>query len=228
MKLLLLLGLLLSAFGFSQTPDPTPYDGRISGTVLNADGNPIPGASVSLVEQSLLSITDAYPIQIKADLAGHFDSGETLKRGVYDVYVRSEKDGYPDRTSGFYRLPELQPQTVQLFGPRPKADADIKLEEKAGVLTGRIINGDTGQPIDATVSLQNTAMADLPGVLNAKLAQVKNGKFRELIPENIDVVVRVRNPNPGDPAWSDFRAIVRLQSGEVRNLDIRLYKTGTN
>ena len=225
MKHLPVLGLLLTTFAFSQTPDPTPQDGRITGTVMDQEGKPLSYATVSLAEESLLTLTDAYPVQVKTDLQGHFDSGHTLKHGVYDVYARSEKDGYPDRASAFYQLSDFPPQTVQLFGAKPKANIDLHLEEKAGVLTGKIIDGDTGQQTDASVVLANNQNTQPNGIPTMKLAQVKNGKFRELIPENTDITVLVRKPNPGDAAWSDFRLTVRLQSGEVRNLDIRLYKT---
>ena len=226
MKHLVVLGLLLTAFAFSQTPDPTPHDGRITGTVMDHEGKPLSSATVSLVEESLLSITDAYPVQVRADLHGNFDSGRTLKHGVYDVYARSEKDGYPDQALAFYQLSDFRPKTVQLFGATPEAKVDLRLDEKAGVLIGKIIDGDTGQPMDASVLLENMQSTQSNSFQPTKLAQVKNGKFRELIPENTDIQVWVRKPNPGpDAKWSDFRLTVRLQSGEVKNLDIRLYKT---
>ena len=224
---LFVLGLLLTTFAFSQTPDPTPRDGRIVGTVMDQEGKPLSYATVSLAEESLLTLTDAYPVQVKTDLQGHFDSGPTLKHGVYDVYARSEKDGYLDQASVFYQPSDFRPQTVQLFGAKPEANVDLKFEEKAGVLTGKIIDGGTGQPMAASVSLFNVQNTQPNGFPAMKLVQVKNGKFRELIPENTDIAVWVRKPNPGpDATWSDFRLTVRLQSGEVRSLDIRLYKTG--
>lgn len=226
MKPLLLLGLLVTC-AFSQTPDPTLRDARIYGIVMDADGKPISEATVSIAEESLLSITDAYPVQVKTDSRGHFDSGETLKHGVYDIYVRSEKDGYPDRSSAFYHLADFQPQTVQLFGAQPEANVEIKLGDKAAVLTGNIIDSDSGQPVDASVLLINAQMEGAPGVVNSKLVQAKNGKFRELVPEKTDVVVRVRKPTPASENWSYFSCTVHLEPGETKSLNIRLYKMGT-
>lgn len=228
MKPLLLFGLLLSTFAISQTPDPTPFDGRITGTVVDADNKPVSGATVSLVEESVLSITTAYPLQVKTDLHGHFDSGKTLKHGIYDLYARSEKNDYPDRSLTFYRSADFQPETVQLFGATPEAKVEIKLGDKAGVLTGEVIDADTGRPLDASVGLVNMQVENIPIGFNGKHAEVKNGKFRVLVPENTDVHVFVYKPTPpSNPAWSSFNLTVHLQPGEIRNLDIRLYNNGT-
>lgn len=157
MKHLVLLGLLLNSFAIAQTPDPTPFDARISGTVVDADGKPIAEATVTAVQQSLLSITDAYPVQVQTDSHGRFDFGRKLKHGVYDIYARKEKDGYPDRSSPFYRLADFQPQTVQLFGAQPEEKIEVQLGDRAGVLTGRVTDGDTGEPLDASVTLNKCA-----------------------------------------------------------------------
>src|SRR5581483_6094344 len=229
MKHLLLLSILCSGFIFSQTPDPTPSDGRISGTVLGVDNKPISDATVLLLQQSESSLTNAYPLQVKTDSHGHFDSGATLKHGIYDVYARSEKDDYPDRYLSFYRSADFHAETVQLFGAQPEAKIEIRLEDKAGVLTGQVVDGDTGRPLDASVSLVNMEVQNTPYGLNARRAVVKNGKFQVLVPENTDVHVFVLKPTPpGDPEWSGFNLTVHLQPGETRNLDIRLYKAGTS
>lgn len=223
MKYLALLVLLFSSFAIAQTPDPTPCDGRISGTVVDADRKPIANATVSVMQESLLSITDAYPVQVQADLGGHFDFGSTLKHGVYDIYARKEKDGYPDRSSPFYRLPDFQLQTVQLFGDQPEAKIEIELGEKAGVLTGRVTDGDTGEPLDAIVNFANMQ------VNGGKHAEIKDGKFRELVPENTDVYVYVQKSVPrGNPTWSHFTLKINLEPGEEQTLDIRLYKNPTS
>ena len=225
----LLIIILFSSFAVCQTPDPTPSDARISGTILGADNRPISDATVCFVEKSVLSLTNAYPLQVKTDSHGHFDSGATLKHGIYDLYARSEKDGYPDRSLTFYRSADFQPEAIQLFGAQPEAKVEIKLEDKAGVLTGHVIDGDTGQPLDAAVTLVNMQVEDIPNGFNAKRAEAKNGKFRVLVPENTDVHVFARKPTPpSDPSWSGFDLTVHLQPGEIRNLDIRLYKTGNH
>lgn len=56
MRLRPLIVLLLSCCAISQTPDPTPLDGRISGSVVNEDGKPVSGATVYWPKRSLPSL----------------------------------------------------------------------------------------------------------------------------------------------------------------------------
>ena len=226
MKYLVLIALFLSSGAIAQTPNPTPFDGRISGTVVDANGKPISEATVVAVQESLLSIIDAYPVQVQTDLRGNFDFGSTLKHGVYDIYARKEKDGYPDRSLAFYKPLDFQPQTVQLFGSEPEAKIEVKLGELAGVLSGRVVDGDTDEPLDASLNLVDMETSDVSSTVNGKHAEIKEGIFRELVPANTDVYVYVEKSVPrGNPAWSHFTLKINIQPGEERRLDIRLYKS---
>src|SRR5215471_13548137 len=89
--------LLLASCAFSQTPDPTPVDARISGTVVNEGGRPVAEAIVCAREDAS-SFADAGCITTHTDPAGRFDFGSRLKHGLYELYARKEKDGYPDPT----------------------------------------------------------------------------------------------------------------------------------
>ncbi len=215
MKLLLVSFLLITSSAVSQTPDPTPVDARISGTVVDADGKPVSRATVYASEEA--SLADAYPIATKTDAAGRFDFRETLKHGVYDLYARKDKDGYPDPGSAFYRASDFNPETVQLFGEHPDAKVKLKLGDKAGVLTGNVVDADTGLPLKSGIVLANL-QAD------AQRNQVVDGKFRELVPPDTDIYVLVQVARPDFANWSRFDIKLSLQPGEEKNLDIRLYK----
>ena len=52
MRSLALIVLVLSSCAVSQTPDPAPVDGRISGRVVNEDGKPVPGATVYVSQEA--------------------------------------------------------------------------------------------------------------------------------------------------------------------------------
>jgi len=153
--------LLLSAtLAISQTPDPTPNDARISGTVVDAAGKPVANAIV-YAEEQIAPFGDAYRVQATTDRAGHFDFGAKLSHGIYDLYGRKDKDGYPDPHSAFYRSLDFNPETVQLYGERPESRVTLKLGEKAGMLACKITDGDTGRALDAGVVLLNL-QADAP------------------------------------------------------------------
>jgi hypothetical protein len=159
--------LLSTAFAVSQTPDPTPVDARISGTVVDADGKPIPHAIV-------YSLADPYPVHATADAAGRFDFGPKLKHGLYELYARKNKDGYADPSAAFYRALDFTPTIVQLFSERPEAVVALNLGDKAGVLTARILDADTGQSVSAGVVFINLEA-------DARRDELANGRFKELL-----------------------------------------------
>lgn len=86
MRCRLFIVLLLSSCAISQTPDPTRVDGRISGTVVNEDGKPVPEATVYVSEEAS-SIVDANSVVAYTDFGGRFDFGRKLKHGVYEIYA---------------------------------------------------------------------------------------------------------------------------------------------
>jgi hypothetical protein len=216
MKMMALCMLLSTAFAVSQTPDVTPVDARISGTVVDTEGKAIPRAIVYAREEAS-SLADAYRVQTTTDAAGRFDFGPRLKHAVYELYARKDKDGYPDPSAAFYRALDFTPVTVQLFGARPEAVVALKLGDKAGVLTARIIDGDTGQPLSAGVVLINV-QAD------ARRDELANGRFRELLPANTDVDVLVERVGADHDGWLRFETELNLQPGEQKDLEIRLYR----
>lgn len=223
MRRLPLIVLLISIYAVSQTPDPTPMDGRISGTVVNVDGKPVPAATVYLSEDaSSASLVDPGRIQTRTDAAGHFDFGEKLKRGVYEIYAGKDKDGYPDPASDFYQPLNFSPQKVQLFGERPAEKVTITLENRAAILTGRVFAADTGQPLKADVGFINVETRGGHSVV------VDNGNFRELIPANTDIVVLVEEAGRDYAYWAPFTTKLNLQPGEIREVEIPLGRRATS
>jgi hypothetical protein len=216
---LLLIVLLFSTGAVSQTPDPTPVDARISGTVVNEDGKPVPQAAV-YVSQEASSLVDAQSIVTRTDAAGRFDFGRSLKHGFYEIYARKDEDGYPDPTSKFYQPLNFTLQNVQLFGDRPAKQVTVHLEGKGALLAGRVFDSDTGRPLKASIGLYNLQT-------NAGRGVVASGNFSELIPANADVTVMVQTVDPDHDDWSVFTTKVNLQPGQKMEIEVPLYKTPT-
>jgi hypothetical protein len=188
---------------------------------VNVDGKPVADATVYVSEEAS-SLVDPGRTQTRTDAAGHFDFGEKLKHGVYEVYARKDKDGYPDPASDFYQPLDFSPQKVQLFGERPAEKVTIKLENKGATLTGRVFDEDTGHPLKADVGFINVQTRGGHSVL------VDNGKFRELIPANTDVYVLVEEAGRDYSNWSPFTTKMSLQPGEMRYVEIPLLRTATS
>jgi hypothetical protein len=217
MRCLPLIVLLLSSCAVSQTPDPTPVDGRISGTVVNEDGKPVPGAAV-YVSQEASSLVDANKVVTRTDVAGRFDFGRKLKHGVYEIYARKDKDGYPDPTSKFYQPLNFSRQNVQLFGDHPAEKVTVQLKDKAAVLAGRVFDADTGRPLKADVGFTNLRT-------EAGHSVAADGRFHAVIPANTDVYVHVEEVDRDHADWSVFTTKVNLQPGQKMSIDVPLSKT---
>ena len=216
MRCLPLIVLLLSSCAVSQTPDPTPTDGRISGTVVNEDGKPVPGAIVYVSEEAS-SLVDANSIVTRTDVAGRFDFGRKLKHGVYEIYARKDKDGYPDPTSKFYQPLNFSRQNVQLFGDHPAERVTVQLKDRAAFLAGRVVDADTGRPLKAGVGFTNLRT-------EAGHSVATDGKFYALIPANTDVYVIVEEVDRDHDDWSMFTTKVNLQPGQNMSIDVPLSK----
>jgi hypothetical protein len=214
-----LIVLLLSSCAISQIPDPTPLDGRISGTVVNEDGKPVPGATVYVSEEAS-SLVDANSAVARTDAAGRFDFGRTVKHGVYEIYARQDKEGYPDPTSKFYQPLNFSPQKVQLFGDRPAEKVTVQLQEKAAILAGRVFDADTGRPLRAGVGFTNLR-TEAGHFVSA------DGEFHALIPANTDVYVIVQEVDRDHAYWSLFTTKVTLKPGQKMDIDVPLSKTPT-
>jgi hypothetical protein len=232
-----LIVLLLSICSVSQTPVPTPSDGRISGTVVNEDGKPVPGAAVyvsleSQEDSSLVPLADLRNSTVaRTDAAGGFDFGRKLKHGFYEIYARKDKDGYPDPTSKFYQPLNFSVQNVQLYGDHPTEKVTVQLREKAAILAGKVYEAATGLPLKAHVGFINlrTETGEF-GIGLAGHSVSTDGKFSELIPANTDVLVFAeKHPSEAevlsDAEWSRFTIKVNLSPGQKMDIDVPLYKT---
>jgi len=232
-----LIVLLLSICSVSQTPIPTPSDGRISGTVVNEDGKPIPGATVYVSQDSqedspLVDLRNS--TVARTDAAGRFDFGRKLKHGFYEIYARKDKDGYPDPRSKFYQPLNFSVQNVQLYGDLPAEKVTVQLSDKAAILAGRVYDAATGLPLKAEVGFHNLQTD------GARRAEAADGKFSELIPANADVIVMVEKElseaealsvveglSDAEAGWSLFTIKVNLRPGQKMDIDVPLYKTAT-
>ena len=245
MQRLPLIVLLLSICSVSQTPVPTPSDGRISGTVVNEDGKPVPGAAVYISlnseEDSPFSLVDLRNSTVaRTDAAGRFDFGRKLRHGFYEIYARKDKDGYPDTRSKFYQPLNFGVQNVQLYEDHPAEKVTVQLSETAAILAGKVYDAVTGLPLKAHVGFTNLR-TESGGEFGSGLAGhsvLADGKFSELIPANTDVLVFVEKvlseaealsvaEGRSEAEWSHFIIKVNLRPGQRMDIDVPLDKMPT-
>jgi hypothetical protein len=141
------------------------------------------------------------------------------KHGVYVIYARKEKDGYPDPTSKFYQPLNFGPQKVRLFGDHPVEKVTVQLKEKAAILAGRVFDADTGRPVNAGVGFINLRTESGSQFVSA------DGKFQALIPANTDVYVMIQEVDRDHAYWSLFTTKVTLKPGQKMDIEVPLFKT---
>ena len=121
MKFFLAFALIVTTvLAYSQTKEKTL--GEITGSVTDANGNLVPGATVYAVPQEI-SFENIAPRSVTANGAGVFDFRGGFALGTYKLYAKKESDGYPDPSDTFYTDPKREPPTVELTKDRPSSTA---------------------------------------------------------------------------------------------------------
>lgn len=213
MKFFLAFALIVSTvLAYSQTKEKT--QGEIKGTVTDANGNLVPGATVYVVPQEI-SFENVAPRSITANALGEFDFRGGFTLGMYKVYAKRESDGYPDPSDTFYADPKREPLTVELTKEHPSAATTVALLDRAAVLVGNVVDAESHVPLKAKLVLM-----DQDG--NSHSVMV-TGKYRTLIPPGRDLtlMVMVMSPDYGSQAPVPT---LRLASGQEMDMDIPLSK----
>jgi hypothetical protein len=209
MRLIIASGLVvLSTLGcFAQTPE----HGRVTGTVLTQEGQPVKGASVCVVVWTNGSNATC---RDTTDEEGRFDIKST-PMGNFHVTASKEEDGYSMGVEG-----QAGGQEVDLTAANPSADILIKLGTRAGILIGSVKDSVTGKPIDR---IQLNYISTTGNGAGTALGY-DNGAFRFNLPTTDDYIFLVSAP--GYKTWfyrdADQDASLHLASGEQKNLDIYL------
>jgi len=214
MKVLLVSALIAtSLFAYPQTQDSP--NGNIKGTVSDDTGTPVFDATVYAVPQDL-TLEGIAPRSVRTDRSGTFDFTGGLPWGNYKVYTEKDKDGYPNPLDSFYRDLETKPVEVQLSEGSSSAEVSLQMGERAGIITGRVLDADTGAPLK--VRLGVLYRDDKGGGDHGVNSRAKDGEYRVLVPPGKDIIVMV-HIEPGDRSLVPTPAL-RLESGQEVVMDI--------
>jgi hypothetical protein len=217
MKHLLALAVVASSLlAYSQTQNH--LTGNITGTVVEQNGIPLFDATVYAVPESL-SLDGISPHSVKTNRDGTFNFGEKLEWGTYKLYARKDKDAYPDPLDTFYADAKLATATADLAEANPSKEVTIMLGEKAGVITGRVVDADTGAPLKARI-----AFIDEDGNGHSVSSQSKTGEYYALVPAEKDVIVMVDVYSPHHRRTEVPFPHLQLESGQEVVLDIPVLK----
>jgi hypothetical protein len=201
-----------SLLAYSQTREPVT--GEIKGTLTDENGNPVAASTVYAVPQDI-TLDSTTPRSVKTDRKGEFDFRGGFQLGTYKLYSRKDADAYPDRSDSFYADSKVEPPTVDLTEDRPSATVTLTLGEKAGVVSGRVVDASTGVALKAKL-----VFMDEDGNSHSVLT---NGKYRALLPAGKDVSLMVMVPLPDYGSQSPVPPL-RLAPGQEMHMDIPLTK----
>lgn len=205
---LLLLGCFFGAASAAQEHHYPP--GKIRGTVLNDRGEPVAGAKVE-VWLSGKPVAAAVP-WAPTDKDGRF-LVERLALEEYVVSAVKEDEGYPDTGSSFYSK-GMPVHRVALTAAAPEAETSIVFGPKAGVVTGRVVDSATGQPLGSGITMWRI------GDDRAMLGTSVSPDYRVLIPSNVPVDIVFQDD--GYESWRPGKPL-RLAPDEriVLNVSLR-------
>jgi uncharacterized surface anchored protein len=188
--------------------------GRITGTVLDEDGQLVDHADVCI------SITSGNSRStnclVSTDKDGHFHL-ENVTFGTYGILAANEREGYS--------ISGQIPQDVSVTATSPAPDVIVRLRPKQAVLVGTVRDKLTGEPVKGIM----VQYQDIDGKASGSAPLFSRGEFRVTVPEGCDLVIIVSAKGYHGWVYADpsnpSRPVLRLGPGEKKILDIQLEPT---
>jgi hypothetical protein len=182
----------------------------VSGTVINDSGDPVPGASVTVVDEIGAKGLRHTFVHHETDSDGAFSFAITLGApGKVWLYAMDEKDGYPNGMNAFYAEHDDQPLALDCGDYR--SGVVIKVGPKAGYIEKvTVTDANTGKTIGtASITLRRvvpkiTRIANIDIYLRAHTSVANIA-----IPSNVDISYEISAP--GYATSSRKRVNVRPQ-----------------
>jgi hypothetical protein len=195
--------LLVSTLCYAQTPQL----GRITGIVLNEDGQPMVHAA-ACISASGSSKTEC---NVFSDEGGHFEI-QHLASGTFFVFATKEEDGYSGQNQG-------RGQRVVLNSEGSVANVTIKLAPKSGTLIGTVRDSVTGKRVDRIRIMYVASDGGSTGSAGPYM-----GEFRFNLRTASDFVIVVSAPGYKPWVYTDPAdgPSLHLASGEQKSLAIEL------
>jgi hypothetical protein len=188
--------------------------GRISGTVVDEYGNPVPHVIVEAAPTNL-ELVRTMPKAV-TDASGWF---------VLRVDAGREPDGmrwdvYPNNPTSYFRWGLMDGHTGNSHGQEvkispqvPDVTVQLRLDRKVGLLKGQVTDAVTGAPLESKFEL---AWASQP---IAAMREPTLSLYRISLPADIEITVLVRSP--GYKPWS-YPGVISVRSGQEITLDVQM------
>ena len=193
----------------AQTNAPTQPEGRITGTVINADGEPISQADVcKIITRARSSSTNCSAA--RADEHGGFEITH-VEMGKVGLYAEKNEAGYWDENGS-------TTQTVTLTPEKPAANVILNLGGRPGELSIVVRDKAAGKPVAPCTA--RSIQGDHTFINTCEAS------FALLLRPDTDAIIQVSAPgyknwyyiDPNDPS----QPVLRLKPGEQKSLEVEL------
>lgn len=193
--------------------------GAIEGQVVDAEGDPVSGATVYASNVGHLS--GRQPTTYTSEKGGFFLESVPVGRNI--VHASKESQGYPNTYFAFFAADAGTVPEVRVYDKKVTRGVVVRLGPRAGTLEGQILDAETRRPVlNATILLTR---ADNPRIFISRGPEYPDARFHVLVPP---VGFRMQVSAAGYEDWhyakdSSKHQLVRLASNETRNVIILLH-----
>ncbi len=190
----------------------TEPEGRISGIVLNDEGQPVEHARVCTIVYLGRGATTA--CRVFSDGNGRFEI-DHWPMSTLSLFAVKPEDGYGDAERKLTPRVTITPET-------PFAVVTVRLKPKAGILSGSVHDKVTGKVV-GNITLRYITP---DGFNTGSFSDLNGAGFEAHIPMATDLIVSLSAP--GYKTWfytdpsNESRPVLHLQSGERKSVEIEL------
>ena len=182
----------------SSTATPTevagPAFGAIEGRVVDEEGRPLAGAAVEIRPVDQTIVAGALPVAYTDDAGKFFLDG--IAPGTHMIYASKEEENYPATFLAFFVADPTSIPKVTVYDRQVTEGTIVRLGPKAARLVGRIVDAQTGQPVEeAEIVLYREDNADNYFSFGLNMDA---GRFQRLIPP---IGFRMKVSSPGYEDW---------------------------